>query len=40
MVCGFLAVGAPERVIDALVERGARGLTVIANDTARPSSAS
>jgi acetate CoA/acetoacetate CoA-transferase alpha subunit len=36
MIGGFLAVGTPERVIDALVERGARGLTVIANDTARP----
>ncbi|MBX6375624.1 MAG: 3-oxoacid CoA-transferase subunit A [Acetobacteraceae bacterium] len=36
MIGGFLAVGTPERVIDALVARGARGLTVIANDTARP----
>ncbi len=33
---GFMAVGSPERVIDALVERGARGLTIIGNDTARP----
>jgi acetate CoA/acetoacetate CoA-transferase alpha subunit len=33
---GFMAVGTPERVIDALVQRGARGLTIIGNDTARP----
>ena len=38
MIGGFLAVGSPERIIDALVARGARGLTVIANDTARPGS--
>jgi len=31
-----MGVGSPHRVIAALVERGARGLTVIANDTARP----
>ena len=36
MVGGFLGVGTPERLMDALVARGARGLTVIANDTARP----
>ena len=36
MIGGFMGVGTPERMIDALVERGARGLTVIANDTARP----
>lgn len=36
MIGGFLAVGSPERLIDALVARGARDLTVIANDTARP----
>jgi len=36
MLGGFMAVGAPERLIDALVARGARGLTVIGNDTARP----
>ncbi|HWL83208.1 MAG TPA: 3-oxoacid CoA-transferase subunit A [Roseomonas sp.] len=36
MIGGFLAVGSPERIIDALVARAARGLTVIANDTARP----
>lgn len=36
MFGGFMAVGAPERLFDALVARGARGLTVIGNDTARP----
>jgi acetate CoA/acetoacetate CoA-transferase alpha subunit len=36
MIGGFMGAGTPERVIDALVARGARGLTVIANDTARP----
>jgi acetate CoA/acetoacetate CoA-transferase alpha subunit len=36
MVGGFLGVGTPERLVDALVARGARGLTAIANDTARP----
>ena len=36
MIGGFLAVGTPHRLVDALVERHARGLTVIANDTARP----
>lgn len=36
MIGGFMAVGTPERLIDALVARGARGLTVIANDTAMP----
>ena len=36
MFGGFMAVGSPERIFDALVARGARGLTVIGNDTARP----
>lgn len=36
MIGGFVAVGSPLRLIEALVARGARGLTVIANDTARP----
>lgn len=36
MIGGFMGVGSPHRIIDALVARGARGLTVIANDTARP----
>lgn len=36
MIGGFMGVGSPHRMIDALVARGARGLTVIANDTAMP----
>jgi acetate CoA/acetoacetate CoA-transferase alpha subunit len=36
MVGGFVGVGTPDRLIDALVARGARGLTLIGNDTARP----
>jgi acetate CoA/acetoacetate CoA-transferase alpha subunit len=36
MIGGFMGVGSPRRMIEALVARGAKGLTVIANDTARP----
>lgn len=36
MIGGFMGVGTPNRTIDALVSRGVRNLTVIANDTARP----
>lgn len=36
MIGGFLAVGTPAALVDALVEKGVRGLTVIANDTATP----
>ena len=36
MIGGFMGVGSPNRIIDALVSRGATKLTVIANDTARP----
>ena len=36
MIGGFLGVGTPHRLVDALVARGARGLTIIGNDTARP----
>ena len=36
MIGGFMGVGTPHRVVRALVERGVRGLTIIANDTARP----
>jgi acetate CoA/acetoacetate CoA-transferase alpha subunit len=36
MIGGFMAVGSPERLIDAIVERAPRDLTVIANDTAMP----
>ncbi len=33
---GFMAVGSPHRLIDALVRRGAKNLAVVANDTAMP----
>jgi acetate CoA/acetoacetate CoA-transferase alpha subunit len=36
MIGGFMAVGSPERMIDAIVARGTRNLTVVANDTAMP----
>ncbi|MGL4236079.1 CoA transferase subunit A [Tabrizicola sp.] len=36
MIGGFMAVGTPERMIDAIVARSIGGLTVIANDTAMP----
>ena len=36
MVGGFLAVGAPTQIVDALVEKGVKDLTLICNDTAFP----
>jgi acetate CoA/acetoacetate CoA-transferase alpha subunit len=36
MIGGFMGVGTPNRLIDALIAREARDLTVIANDTAMP----
>jgi acetate CoA/acetoacetate CoA-transferase alpha subunit len=36
MIGGFMGVGSPHRVIDALVAVGRKNFTVIANDTARP----
>ena len=36
MVGGFLAVGAPTQIVDALVEKGVKDLTLIVNDTAFP----
>ncbi|HTR13343.1 MAG TPA: 3-oxoacid CoA-transferase subunit A [Roseiarcus sp.] len=36
LIGGFMGVGSPHRVIDALVKRGAKNLTVVANDTAMP----
>lgn len=36
MVGGFLAVGTPEKLLDALIDHGAKNLTLIANDTAFP----
>lgn len=37
MIGGFMAVGSPHRLIAALVARGAKNLTIIVNDTARPN---
>ncbi len=37
LIGGFMGTGSPHRLIDALVRRGAKSLTVIANDTAWPS---
>ncbi len=34
MIGGFLGTGSPESLIDALVEKGVKELTIIANDTA------
>jgi acetate CoA/acetoacetate CoA-transferase alpha subunit len=36
LIGGFMGVGSPHRLIDALVRRNAKNLTVIANDTAMP----
>jgi acetate CoA/acetoacetate CoA-transferase alpha subunit len=36
MIGGFLGVGTPHRLVDELVRRQRRDLTVIANDSARP----
>jgi acetate CoA/acetoacetate CoA-transferase alpha subunit len=36
LIGGFMGVGSPHRLIDALVRRGAKNLTVVANDTAMP----
>jgi len=36
MIGGFMGVGTPPRLIDELVRQKKHGLTVIANDTARP----
>ena len=36
MVGGFLAVGAPTQIVDAVVEKGVKDLTLICNDTAFP----
>ncbi|SMH44082.1 CoA transferase subunit A [Azospirillum agricola] len=37
MIGGFMGVGTPPRLIDELIRQNKRGLTVIANDTARPA---
>lgn len=36
MIGGFLGCGTPERMIDKLIEKGVKDLTVIANDTSFP----
>ncbi|MEM1021594.1 MAG: 3-oxoacid CoA-transferase subunit A [Pseudomonadota bacterium] len=36
MIGGFMGVGSPHRLIDALVDRAPKNLTIIANDTAQP----
>lgn len=36
MIGGFLGTGTPEKLIDAILEKKAKNLTVIANDTAFP----
>ncbi len=36
LIGGFMGVGTPNRLIDAIVAAGRRDLTIIANDTARP----
>ncbi len=35
MIGGFMGVGSPHRLIDALVDRAPRNLTIVANDTAQ-----
>ena len=37
MVGGFMGVGSPHRLIEALASAGKRGFTLIANDTGRPN---
>ncbi len=39
LIGGFMGVGSPMRIIDALVDAGRKGLTVVANDTAMPDRA-
>jgi len=36
LIGGFMGVGSPHRIIEALAARGVRGLTIVANDTAKP----
>ncbi|GEP65973.1 acetyl-CoA--acetoacetyl-CoA transferase subunit alpha [Clostridium beijerinckii] len=36
MIGGFMAVGTPEILIDAILEKGVKNLTIIANDTGLP----
>ena len=36
LIGGFMGVGSPHRLIDAMVKRGTKNLTIVANDTAMP----
>jgi acetate CoA/acetoacetate CoA-transferase alpha subunit len=36
LIGGFMGVGSPHRIIEALAASGVRGLTIVANDTAKP----
>jgi len=36
MIGGFLGVGNPNKIIDAIIEKGIKDLTIIANDTSFP----
>src|SRR5208283_1014592 len=36
LIGGFMGVGSPHRLIDAMVKRGVKNLTIVANDTASP----
>jgi acetate CoA/acetoacetate CoA-transferase alpha subunit len=36
LIGGFMGVGSPRRLIDAMVKRGVKNLTIVANDTAMP----
>lgn len=36
LIGGFMGVGSPHRLIDALVAKGVRDITVVGNDTSRP----
>jgi acetate CoA/acetoacetate CoA-transferase alpha subunit len=36
LIGGFMGVGSPHRLIDAMVRRGVKNLTIVANDTAMP----
>jgi len=36
LIGGFMGVGSPHRLIDAMVKRGVKNLTIVANDTAMP----
>lgn len=40
MIGGFMGVGAPHRIVDAIVKKGIKDLTIICNDTAFPDKGS